>query len=299
MEFKAEKRRISWFIPPNFLNHSTSGLRIQSPKFRITSKTHHSKTPASCITFCGDRSNDPQMMGIFILMKNEELGRFIFRQRMLTPRMYIKKTSGLIFDIPPEDYWWEDSSDSYNSGVVAFHGVIAMNMLQNTSSELLNNGSLTIVYEATEFWNSSYSNAGISREIPCIKEKTDILYIGKNPCKNIDFTFDDEPVKFTDFIIEVVPTIKENKLGTHQILNKENSLPKRAFKVHRMILSSNCTVFEAILNGEFKEAKDRKIIIQDIKPKAVGQMLNFLYNKECPKYVDEAFEDVLKISDKF
>ncbi|XP_064387463.1 speckle-type POZ protein-like [Halichondria panicea] len=74
----------------------------------------------------------------------------------------------------------------------------------------------------------------------------------------------------------------------------------KEFKVHRIILSSRCEVFKAMLASEMLEQATNSIRISDIDPEVVHEMLTFIYSGTTPNIGEENMaEKLLNAAEKY
>ncbi|CAB4017754.1 kelch 40a [Paramuricea clavata] len=83
-------------------------------------------------------------------------------------------------------------------------------------------------------------------------------------------------------------------------------LGKEKFHVHRCILSLQSPVFKAMLNGNFKDAKQDEVELKGDKYEAMVQFLKLLYPKNMlnedngrVKINDENVFEILEVADKY
>ncbi|KAK5741665.1 hypothetical protein LTR17_003871 [Elasticomyces elasticus] len=57
---------------------------------------------------------------------------------------------------------------------------------------------------------------------------------------------------------------------------------KKRFKVHKCVLDTQSTVFRKMLGGDFKEAEQNKIKLEDDMPDVLAALLHYLYHTALP-----------------
>jgi len=76
------------------------------------------------------------------------------------------------------------------------------------------------------------------------------------------------------------------------------TVEERKFKAHKLILSLNSPVFEAMFNHEMKEGLGGVVNITGVTPVAVERMLEFMYDRSVPNTMEQC-KELLVIADKY
>jgi len=71
-----------------------------------------------------------------------------------------------------------------------------------------------------------------------------------------------------------------------------------SFEVHQMIPWSRCQVFQAMLDGHFKESNEKKVLIPDTKKPVFESFLEYLYTDHVG-FQDKHALDLLMLSNRF
>jgi len=73
----------------------------------------------------------------------------------------------------------------------------------------------------------------------------------------------------------------------------------KVFPCHKVILRSQCPVFETFLTGDTKENQESQIEIKETTPEAVELLLKYLYEGEVKEISEDAVLDVLNLANKY
>ena len=79
------------------------------------------------------------------------------------------------------------------------------------------------------------------------------------------------------------------------------SCGEEVFHCHRCILSVRSPVFEAMFQSEMRENLSQEVVIKDIRPDVVREMLHFIYNgaTSTETVMDEIGKDLLSAADQY
>ena len=70
------------------------------------------------------------------------------------------------------------------------------------------------------------------------------------------------------------------------------------FDCHQFMLSAKSPVFRAMFKAEMEEKKTKKVIVADLHPDVLEEMLSFIYTGKCSN-VDNMARDLLGAADKY
>ena len=70
------------------------------------------------------------------------------------------------------------------------------------------------------------------------------------------------------------------------------------FDCHQFMLSARSPVFRAMFKAEMEEKKTKKVIVADLHPDVLEEMLSFIYTGKCSN-VDNMARDLLGAADKY
>lgn len=71
------------------------------------------------------------------------------------------------------------------------------------------------------------------------------------------------------------------------------------FPVHTYILAARSTVFDAMLEQDMKEKREKRVIIDDISPEAVARLLDFMYTDVVPGINANLASELLPAAHKY
>ena len=76
---------------------------------------------------------------------------------------------------------------------------------------------------------------------------------------------------------------------------------EREFKVHKVVLATQSTVFRRMIETDMKESQDNCITIRDFTPEVVEELVTYLYTGMCsfPDSLEGIKEDLLRIANKY
>uniref|UniRef100_A0A1A9ZZW4 BTB domain-containing protein n=1 Tax=Glossina pallidipes TaxID=7398 RepID=A0A1A9ZZW4_GLOPL len=151
-----------------------------------------------------------------------------------------------------------------------YHDFISADILLKEGTRLLPNDELTIVCEIGEV-----NIVNISDDSKKMKSKTKSKLIEDELSKDLGNLFVKE--KCSDVTLAV---------GAHEL------------KAHRLILSARSDVFAAMFEHEMDESKLNRVVITDIDPEVVKEMLNFMYTGKAPN-LNKMAQGLLAAADKY
>ena len=172
------------------------------------------------------------------------------------------------------DFTAELVNKLYQEGCHEF-GVNIVSRDELTLPELLPNGNLTVVCDLTVFGSVILTGSKFPDErlVPLDEDS-----YGKQMMEQIGRLFKDQ--KFSDVKI---------------------TCGEEVFHCHRNILSVRSPVFEAMFESKMRENLSQEVVIRDMRPDVVREMLHFIYNgaTSTDTVMDSIGKDLLAAADQY
>ena len=161
-----------------------------------------------------------------------------------------------------------DEWEKYDNG----HGpleLLSLNKLHSEASVLLPNDCLMILCEVTILIPDKNTPVSVDGDV-----KT-VLPGQANLLNNLESVFLNK--EFTDVQIQC---------------------GDKVFECHQFMLSVQSPIFKAMFQVEMKEKNTKKVVVKDIRPDVLEEMLTFIYTGKCPN-VDNLTRGLLGAADKY
>ena len=187
---------------------------------------------------------------------------------------FLAKTKFSVLDVDQKRHYQEngndrDEWDNYNESDFGDDEVFNLDILHSKASLLLPNDCLTILCEVTILIPDKSAPVSVDGDCKMVQTSQE------NLIKDLELAFSHK--EFTDVQI---------KCGD------------KVFDCHQFMLCARSPVFRAMFQAEMEEKKTKKVIVSDIHPDVLEEMLTFIYTGKCSN-VDNMARDLLGAADKY
>ena len=239
---------------------------IRSSSFTISGPNDKKTTWELRLFPRGDKQSTEEETCLFLENKKRTIEKITFELSILNERHQREVT---------ESFTTEEVNLLYQDGYIGIglSGLGSLEYLRN-SPHLLPNGNLTVVCNLTVF--------GPEATLSGSKFPDEKLVTGDDCGKQMN---------------EQIGKL----LGNAKFSDVKVTCGKEAFHCHRSILSVRSPVFEAMFESNMRENLSQEVVIRDMRPDVVREMLHFIYNgaTSTDTVMDEIGKDLLAAADQY